>query len=80
MLKLIIISNGYTDFWETYCLHIQDISNIYPEDEDNWLYAYGKLKNINESVQYDDQENGTLKCHHYANLKPDISSLIQVVD
>ena len=80
MLKLIIISNSYTDFWETYCLHLQDISNIYTEDEDNWLYAYGKLKNINESVQYDDQENGTLKSHRYANLKPDISSLIQVAD
>jgi hypothetical protein len=77
---LIIISSGYTDFWETYCLHLQDISNVYPEDEDNKLYPFGKLINSNEAVQYDDQENGTPKCHRCANIKLDTSSLVQAAD
>jgi hypothetical protein len=71
LLKLIIISTGYTDFWETYYLYLQDISNVYPEYEDNRLYAFGKFINSNETVQYDDQENGTLKCHRCANTKLD---------
>jgi len=80
LLKLIIISSNYTDFWETYCFYLQDISDVYTEHEDNRLYAFGKFTNSNETVQYDDQENGTLKCHRCANIKLDTSSLVQAAD
>jgi hypothetical protein len=74
------MSRGYTYFGETYCLRLQDISNFYPEDEDNKLYTFGNLINSNETVQYDDQENSTLKCHRCANIKLDTSSLVQAAD
>jgi hypothetical protein len=31
-------------------------------------------------MQYDDKENGNLKCYRCANLKFDTSSLVQVED